>query len=163
MNKKVLLVIVILIGLAFAAVILTHQPQRAKTDVRQQASHTQHQVSPQASATRPATRIPAHYETAPSLSSLGPTLPPEQFLGKTREAYKVVREIPQTIAQLPCYCHCDTGFGHKSLYSCFEDNHASQCAVCVDEALLAYQLQKKERLTGPQIRQRIVAQYSAER
>jgi len=104
--------------------------------------------------------IPAHFEEPPARASLGPTLPPEQFFGKAREAYSVVREIPQTIAQLPCYCHCDRGFGHKSLYSCFEDDHASHCAVCVDEALLAYQLQKQEKLSAAQIRDRIVSQYS---
>ena len=53
------------------------------------------------------------------------------------------REAPQLIAQLPCYCYCDRGFGHKSLHSCFVDDHAAQCAVCVDEALLAYNLQKR--------------------
>jgi hypothetical protein len=41
-------------------------------------------------------------------------LPPERFKGLTRDAYKVVAEIPQTVARLPCYCHCDEGFGHKS-------------------------------------------------
>jgi hypothetical protein len=105
-------------------------------------------------------RIPAHYEQAPSVKSLGPTLPPEQFFGSAREAYKVVRQIPQTIAQLPCYCHCDRGMGHKSLYSCFEDDHASHCAVCVNEALLAYRLEKQEKLTPAQIRDRIIKEYS---
>src|SRR5215813_12874957 len=46
--------------------------------------------------------IPAHFEVAPSKSSLGPTLEPEKFTGPTREAYRAVREIPVTIAQLPC-------------------------------------------------------------
>jgi hypothetical protein len=63
---------------------------------------------------------------------------------------------------LPCYCHCDEGFGHKSLHSCFVDDHASHCAVCVDEALLAYKLQTEGGLTPEQIRERIVAQYSAQ-
>jgi hypothetical protein len=105
-------------------------------------------------------RVPAHFEQPPNLTSLGPTLAPERFIGKTREAYKVVKEIPQTIAQLPCYCHCDRGYGHKSLYSCFEDDHAAHCAVCVDEALLAYQLTKKDKLSPEEIRKRIVAQYT---
>ena len=104
--------------------------------------------------------IPAHFEVAPSRASLGPTLAPEKFFGPAREAYRAVREIPVTIAQLPCYCHCDRGFGHKSLYSCFEDDHASHCAVCVNEALLALRLQKEEKLTPAQIRDRIIAQYS---
>jgi hypothetical protein len=103
--------------------------------------------------------IPAHFEVAPSRASLGPTLAPEKFFGPARDAYRAVREIPVTIAQLPCYCHCDRGFGHKSLYSCFEDDHASHCAVCVNEALLALRLEKEEKLTPAQIRDRIVAQY----
>ena len=108
------------------------------------------------------TRVPAFQTDALSLKTLGPTLAPEKFVGKTREAYKLVKAIPQTIAQLPCYCECDVGFGHKSLYSCYEDDHASQCAVCVDEVLLAYRLQKEEKLTPEQIRERIIAQYSAQ-
>jgi hypothetical protein len=106
-------------------------------------------------------RIPAHFETTPALKSLPTTLPPQQFFGKARTAYQIVKEMPQTIAQLPCYCHCDVGFGHKSLHSCYEDDHAAHCAVCVDEVLLAYQLEKEQKLTPQQIRDRIVAQYSA--
>lgn len=103
--------------------------------------------------------VPAHYEQAPSRASLGPTLEPEKFTGLTRDAYRAAREIPLIIAQLPCYCHCDRGMGHKSLHSCFEDEHAAHCAVCVNEALLALRLEKEEKLTAPQIRDRIVAQF----
>jgi len=106
----------------------------------------------------PQDRVPA-FVSAAEAKSLSPTLAPAQFTGKTRAAYQAVREIPQTIAQLPCYCHCDVGFGHKSLHSCFEDTHAAQCAVCVEEALTAYRLQKEERLTPAQIRERIIAEY----
>ena len=104
--------------------------------------------------------IPAHFEVAPNKSSLGPTLDPGSFTGITRDAYRAVREIPVTIAQLPCYCHCDQGFGHKSLYSCFEDDHASHCDVCVREALLALKLEKEQKMSPAQIRDTIVAQYS---
>ena len=97
---------------------------------------------------------------APTRASLGPTLEPEKFTGITRDAYRAVRQIPTTIAQLPCYCHCDEGFGHKSLYSCFEDDHAAHCAVCVNEALLALKLEREQKLTPAQIRDRIVQQYS---
>jgi hypothetical protein len=105
-------------------------------------------------------RVPAYAKTAAELRGLPPTLSPQQFMGKARAAYLAAGEIPQTIAQLPCYCHCDVGFGHKSLHTCFTDDHASHCAVCVDEALLAYALHKEGRLTPEQIRERIVAQYA---
>lgn len=104
--------------------------------------------------------IPAFYEEAPSRSSLAPTLEPEKFTGLTRDAYRAVRQIPVTIAQLPCYCHCDEGMGHKSLYSCFEDDHAAHCATCVNEALLALTLEREQKLTPAQIRERIVQQFS---
>jgi uncharacterized protein with PCYCGC motif len=120
---------------------------------------TSHDHAADASASS-ANTIPAHFEVAPSRSSLGPTLDPEKFPGITREAYRAAREIPVTLAQLPCYCHCDRGFGHKSLYSCFQDEHAAHCAVCVNEALLALKLEKEQKLTPAQIRETIIAQYS---
>ena len=104
--------------------------------------------------------MPAHFVVPPSKSSLGPTLDPASFTGITRDAYHAAREIPVTLAQLPCYCHCDQGFGHKSLYSCFQDDHASHCDVCVREALLALKLEKEQKMTPAQIRDTIVAQYS---
>ena len=104
--------------------------------------------------------LPAHFEVPPSRSSLGPTLDPGSFSGITRDAYRAAREIPVTLAQLPCYCHCDRGFGHKSLYSCYEDDHASHCDVCVREAVLAYKLEKEQKMTPAQIRDTIIAQYS---
>ncbi len=107
-------------------------------------------------------RVPRFAANAADLKNLPPVLPASQFTGMTRMAYAAVKEIPQTIAQLPCYCHCDEGFGHKSLQTCFVDDHASHCAVCVEEALLAYKLQKEEKLNPAQIRERIIAKYGGE-
>jgi uncharacterized protein with PCYCGC motif len=109
--------------------------------------------------TQAVAHVPEHYATAPTSDSLGATLSPTKFVGKTQQAYDVARKIPVTLAQLPCYCHCDETVGHKSLHSCFEDEHAASCAVCVEEALLAYQLEKSGK-TAAQIREQIIAQYS---
>ena len=106
--------------------------------------------------------VPAFQTDPADLKSLPPTLAPEKFKGTQRLGYEAVRAIPETIAQLPCYCHCDKGFGHKSLYSCFVDDHAAHCAVCIDEALMAYKMEKEEKLKPEQIRQRIIAHYSAQ-
>jgi hypothetical protein len=160
MNRKTLIIILALIGVVVGAFALTGQNQTS-TDTQRRAPAAQQPVratQPQSSQAEP---VPAHYETTPSLGSLAPTLRPEQFTGMTREAYRVAGEIPQTLAQLPCYCHCDQSFGHKSLQSCFVDDHAAHCAVCVNEALAANQLQK-QGLTPAQIRDRIVAEYSQE-
>lgn len=129
---------------------------RSNVSTRQTTPAQDHNHQPAKSGVQ---RVPA-YEVAPVRASLAPTLDPERFTGLTRDAYRAVRQIPTTIAQLPCYCHCDEGFGHKSLYSCFEDDHAAHCAVCVNEALLALTLERQQKLNPAQIRERIVAQYS---
>ena len=162
MKKNWILIAVIALLLVAVGVLMvnsagTNQSQSARsTPVQTPADHS-HGAEANASG---AHTVPAFFEVAPSRSSLGPTLEPEKFTGPTREAYRAVREIPVTIAQLPCYCHCDKGFGHKSLYSCFEDDHAAHCAVCVNEALLALKLEKEQKLSPAQIRETIVAQYS---
>ncbi|MCA1557309.1 MAG: PCYCGC domain-containing protein [Acidobacteria bacterium] len=147
-TKNGLLIIAGLACIALAVVLFARQPDPHHGRRDAHAGSTQQN------------RVPAYNQTPPARENLGPTLPPEKFTGKTREAYKVVREIPQTIAQLPCYCYCDEGHGHKSLYSCFEDEHAASCAVCVQEALLAFRLEKGEGLTAPQIREWIIETYS---
>jgi hypothetical protein len=154
MKIKIALTITLAIAANLAAGCGGQAPPVTKTH----SSHSETANRTATQATPSQARVPA-FQDAKSAAYLPPTLQPEQFYGPTREAYRVVREIPETIAQLPCYCHCDMSFGHKSLHTCFVDNHASQCAVCVNEALIAYNLQKSG-MTPPQIRERIIAQYS---
>lgn len=109
-----------------------------------------------------AVRVPAHYTEAPPRTALRQTLAPDIFGGNVRQAYQVAKDIPQTLAQLPCYCHCDMSAGHKSLHSCFEDEHGANCGICIGEALMAYNLQR-QGLTDAQIRERIIEAYGAEK
>ena len=160
MRKKLTWLIVSAVAIALVLFALV---QRQGQPTESSLATASPQASAQAAQGEPlssiAPHVPAHFETAPSSDSLGATLNPTKFFGKTKQAYEVARKIPLTLAQLPCYCHCDKSVGHKSLHSCFEDEHAASCAVCVDEALLAYQLEKSGK-TASQIREQIVAQYS---
>lgn len=149
-SLKTLLILMVLIGLNGCS--SRYQPPVAET---KPAPHT----TKDAHAPKPNAPVPAHFNHPPG--NLGPTLPAEDFTGKTRAAYRVAKEIPETLAQLPCYCYCDRGMGHKSLHSCFEDDHAAHCAVCVDEALLAYSLQKDSRMTPQQVRVKIIEKYAS--
>ena len=151
-----LLVLAAVLMVSSAGTDRSQQTATRSTPVQTPADHS-HGTTPNASG---AHTMPAYFEVAPSKASLGPTLEPEKFTGITRDAYRAAREIPVTLAQLPCYCHCDRGFGHKSLYSCFEDDHAAHCDVCVREAVLALKLEKEQKMKPAQIRETIVAQYS---
>lgn len=173
MKKRALLTIPAIIAITIGVVVAMRsgskpetRPAQTQPTVEQKKSAKQQ--PPPSSHSMPETqthvenRVPAHFKTPPSRGSLPPTLEPEQFTGPTRAAYKAVKEIPQTIAQLPCYCYCDESFGHKSLHSCFEDDHGAHCAVCVNEVLMAYKMEKELKLKPAEIRERIVAYYSAQ-
>ena len=155
MNKRLFFVVLLIIAAGIGVAAYLRFGQGGKRGVYEP---TAARIPPSRIPESAGSLVPAHYETAPS--NLEATLLPERFSGKTRDAYKAAREIPQTLAQLPCYCHCDRGLGHKSLHSCYEDDHAAHCAVCVDEALMALRLQKEQGLSAGQIRERIIAQYS---
>lgn len=117
-------------------------------------------TTPYKQPTRAALPVPA-YQSGASLANLPPTLAPEGFANASvRAAYAVAREIPETLAELPCYCHCDKSIGHKSLHSCFADDHGANCGTCMNEAMRAYQLQKQQKLSPSQIREKIIAEFS---
>ncbi|MFN2512921.1 MAG: CYCXC family (seleno)protein [Pyrinomonadaceae bacterium] len=156
MTNKTLLVSLVIIAVAAGVALHRKMDDRSsRVSPILSASNThsaKHAASP--------SRVPA-FQSASEAKTLKATLSPTQFVGKTRDAYKAAQQIPEILAQLPCYCHCDEGFGHKSLHSCFEDDHAAHCAVCVDEALLAYQLKNQQKLGPEEIRQIIIGKYSA--
>ena len=52
------------------------------------------------------------------------TLDPSHFRGKAKKAYQVAKEIPEILAQMPCFCECQP-FGHENLLDCFIDRHGA--------------------------------------
>src|SRR3990170_518055 len=71
------------------------------------------------------------------------TLAPEGYTGETARAYAAAIEIPEIIDSLYCYCDCAKHFGHKSLLTCYVDEHAAYCDICMDEALMAKEMHDK--------------------
>ena len=83
------------------------------------------------------------------------TLDPEKFQrGDIRDAYQVAREIPEVLAQQPCYCYCQRK-GHRGLLDCFMTDHAASCNICVKEALLAGQMRRQGK-SAQEIRTAII-------
>ncbi len=69
-------------------------------------------------------------------------LPPSLVMNApgAAEAYAAARSAPQLLDGLYCHCECARHFGHRSLLTCFESDHGSQCDICMGEAVLATQL-----------------------
>ena len=57
-------------------------------------------------------------------TGLPKTLDPDRFRGKAKAAYTIAKEIPEILAQIPCFCECEP-FGHENLLDCFIDNHGA--------------------------------------
>jgi len=68
------------------------------------------------------------------------TLSPAHFTGRVAKAYRIAREIPEVLDSLYCYCECKKNFGHKSLLTCYVDKHGAYCDVCIEEAIMAYDM-----------------------
>ncbi len=86
-------------------------------------------------------------------------LSPALFVGKIETAYQVAHDMPDVLDQLYCYCECDKHSGHRSLLSCYTDNHAANCDVCVNEALDASRMMKQgDKMT--EIKRAIDRKYS---
>jgi hypothetical protein len=55
-----------------------------------------------------------------------PVLEPSKFFGQARAAYEAAKKHPDVLDKLYCWCKCnDAPFNHKSLLSCFADDHGS--------------------------------------
>ena len=59
--------------------------------------------------------------------------------------YRIAAEMPATLDLLHCFCECKESqvFRHKTLLTCFTDNHAAGCGICLREALMAADLKKQ--------------------
>ena len=55
-------------------------------------------------------------------TGLPKTLDPSLIQGKDRKGYLIAKEIPEILAQLPCFCGCES-VGHETLLDCFVDEH----------------------------------------
>ena len=84
-----------------------------------------------------------HPDPRPDAEALAMTImPATSFAGSpdVAEAYDIARQIPQALDGLYCHCHCKESLRHRSLATCFQSEHASQCDICMGEAMLATQL-----------------------
>ncbi len=158
MKRSVALVLwVVVVALAIAGAGCRGTPRHEAT--KNTNMHHSTPTPGQSPAGPPVSSVPAHMTTAPQKGTLPPMLDPQLFESETvRSAYTAAHEEPELLAQLPCYCYCDRGMGHKSLHSCFEDQHASVCDICMREAQTAVRL-KKQGKSVEDIRAQIINEF----
>jgi hypothetical protein len=140
--------------LVFLAMGLYGLGQNARHNSDKESSPNSEAVK---SSAEPALHVPPYYKNVKAAEPLPPVLPASRFAGRPVVvcAYQIAARIPKVLAQEPCYCGCDRHFGHHSLLDCYASDHTAGCAVCVQEAFLAYELHKQGK-TPAQIRAAIM-------
>lgn len=90
-----------------------------------------------------------------------PIVNPDFFEGRVRRVYQMAHEIPGAFDALYCYCRCKENpkFKHRTLLSCYIDDHAAHCGVCLDEGEMAWKLTKDGK-TPAEIRKIVDKKYA---
>ena len=113
-------------------------------------------------AARGRTRQTVHPEPRPDIDARD-VLTAEQLEGVGKDVIAVfdqVREMPQIVDGIHCYCGCAELPGFRSLLSCYQrEGMARGCHICQGEAKLAYR-RWKEGQGLDQIRRAIDARYA---
>lgn len=69
------------------------------------------------------------------------TMAPEAFTGAVAEGYRIAKQRPELLEQLPCYCGCYLEDGHQNNLDCFRDRHGETCPMCLEIAREAARLE----------------------
>lgn len=109
-------------------------------------------------ATRSANAVP-HPAPRPGLTAAD-VESPVRYAGYPRvaEVYEMAAQIPDVLDGLYCHCDCSKHSDHRSLLTCFQDDHGAACDVCLTEAALAFSM-TGEGKSLKQIRKAVDALY----
>jgi len=57
-----------------------------------------------------------------------------------RDTYEKAKLVADRLDGMYCYCKCkeNPGLKHKSLLTCFQDEHAAECGICLNESKQAF-------------------------
>ncbi len=94
------------------------------------------------------------------LIEIRPVLPASRFRGRVAQIYGYASKIPEVFDRLYCYCRCKENprFRHKTLLTCYTDEHAANCGICLDEGSAAWEMTQDGK-TPDEIRTAIDSYY----
>lgn len=78
---------------------------------------------------------------------------------RVRAAYEAAKQYAHVLEEIYCYCRCKENIGHRALIECFETDHATNCDVCMNSAMIAAKMTKDGR-TPKEINKAIDALYA---
>jgi hypothetical protein len=83
-----------------------------------------------------------HHPTPRTGLTAADVVSPERYAAYPRiaEVYAMAAEIPTILDGLYCHCDCSIHSDHRSLLTCFQDDHGAACDVCLTEAALAFRM-----------------------
>jgi uncharacterized protein with PCYCGC motif len=99
-------------------------------------------------------------QASPDAAGVNKVLDPSQFADeRVRLAYAAAKKYAHVLEQIYCYCHCKKNIGHRALVECYETDHASDCDVCMNEAMIAARMTQDGK-TPQEIQKAIDAYYA---
>ena len=112
------------------------------------------------SAQVPAVPAAPSSQVAPDAAGVNKVLDPAGFSDeRVRAAYEAARKYAHVLEEIYCYCRCKENIGHRALVECFESDHAANCDVCMNEAVIAARMSAEGR-TPKEIQKAIDAYYA---
>jgi len=116
--------------------------------------------SPREAAQEPAAQAVPSTQAATDAAGTNKVLDPAGFSdAKVRKAYETAKQYAHVLESIYCYCRCKENIGHRALVECFETDHASNCDVCMNEAIIAARM-TQEGKTPKEIQKAIDAYYA---
>ena len=122
MKRMVLFLILALSVLAAGCSQGTAPPPQSLNSSKTRAAEP---APPASESTAP--RIPPYHASAETAQPLPTPRPASRYkdFPVIEKAYTVAAEIPEILAQQPCYCYCDRSAGHGSLADCWASDHGA--------------------------------------
>ena len=105
-------------------------------------AHTEHGPADQA----PAAQSTPSTQAATDAAKVNKVLDPAGWSDpRVRAAYEAAKQYAHVLEEIYCYCRCKENIGHRALIECFESDHASNCDVCMNSAMIAAKMTKEGR------------------